>query len=109
MYQKGELDATVAMQLLGGVGSATNSDVEGDGDKNKENTKKRPLDAVTPANPPQPSDHGGSLDEVLEQAKRAKMESCFCIFKYILFDLELYHTLLDLLHLITKNKLTLCF
>lgn len=93
MYQKGELDAAVAMQLLGGMGSAPNA-AKGEGDdKGNENTKKRPLDAVS-TTPSEPNGStgggGGSLDEVLEQAKRAKMESCFSI--QIHFDFDLYDT-----------------
>ena len=65
MYQRGELDSTVAMQLLGNSGGVP-LDVP----------KKRPLengdhtDAATDSD----KDHGESLDELLRQAKKAKLD-----------------------------------
>ena len=73
MYQRGELDASVAMQLLGsGVGSM-NQDLGG-------NTRsgKRPHDQQGDASEHCEGEGPGddeSLDDLLNQAKRAKMET----------------------------------
>ena len=70
MFQKGELDAGVAMQLLGGAAG------------HLVGSKKRPLEAS--AGPSSGAcadsqeaegDDGASLDDLLETAKRAKQET----------------------------------
>ena len=61
MYQKGELDPALAMQLLG---SAVQSP------ENQDSGTKRPLDSQDGS----PEDGVASLDEVLQQAKEAKMD-----------------------------------
>lgn len=77
MWQKGLLDATVAMQLLGqGVGTAKTSlpkssdtaDTSVSGGEKNEN-QKRPIASVNPDVKPE------DLDECLQQAKRAKQET----------------------------------
>lgn len=86
MWKQGLIDATVAMQLLGsGQGiagdgpashpagvpsSAPPADPPADGST----SKKRPLDdTISSGSTEKPSDE--SLDDVLEQAKKAKLET----------------------------------
>ena len=77
MWHKGQLDANVAMQLLGQeIGKPQNvtpnskvGTVTG-GDKNENN--KRPISSVTPASSSMVSEE---VEECLELAKRAKMET----------------------------------
>ena len=67
MMQKGELDAAVAMQLLGGAGDLLGG------------SKKRPLEdgQASGSNSQEGAegDDGASLDDLLETAKRAKLET----------------------------------
>lgn len=72
MFQQGELDAAVAMQLLGGAGDLLRG------------SKKRPLEngpaSGSNGQDSQDStagDDGASLDDLLETAKRAKLETKF--------------------------------
>ena len=67
MFQQGELDANVAMQLLGGA-----CDLLG-------GSKKRPLEADASGSNGQDSQEtdAASLDDLLETAKRAKLETRF--------------------------------
>ena len=60
MYKNGELDASVAMQLLGGA--CESAEIGGEG-------TKRPVDSQDGDSPDVPS-----VDEILHQAKRAKMD-----------------------------------
>ena len=69
MMQKGELDPSVAMHLLGNGGLADSAMGVGG--------TKRPLSSADPKSPDDGSadgDVGESLDEILQQAKKAKME-----------------------------------
>ena len=85
MWQKGLLDATVAMQLLGqGVGAAETplpktSDIGASGGDRNDN-KKRPIESVNPDVSPE------DLDECLAQAKRAKMETLVELVVYCIHD-----------------------
>lgn len=85
MWQKGLLDATVAMQLLGqGVGAAETplpktSDIGASGGHRNDN-KKRPIESVNPDVSPE------DLDECLAQAKRAKMETLVELVVYCIHD-----------------------
>lgn len=74
MYQKGDLDPAVAMQLLGQAHTAkkSTSDTEGD-------SKKRPLEDHDATG----EGDGPSLDDILQQAKRAKNDSL--LFRVYLF------------------------
>lgn len=68
MYQRGEVDPVVAMQLLG----ATAGSAVGNGSA----SKKRSLDESKP--PADASVEGGGgedIDELLAQAKKAKMDT----------------------------------
>ena len=63
MYQKGELDSSVAMQLLGNTGGVP-LDV----------SKKRPLEVGDTKQDGESDPEGESLDELLQQAKKAKLD-----------------------------------
>ena len=64
MYQKGELDSSVAMQLLGSSGGVP-----------VDMPKKRSLeDGDTKTDDGQSEQEGESLDELLRQAKKAKLD-----------------------------------
>eukprot|EP00435_Cladocopium_sp_Y103_P065251 s55_g27.t1 len=72
MYQRGELDASVAMQLLGsGVGSLVS---EPKGPEPAGGKLKRSRDDGDKSEPDEEAE-GESLDELLTQAKKAKMET----------------------------------
>lgn len=79
MLQDGSIDKAVAQQLLGGdVGEGA------DGKKRSADQISRPGDdgaidtpKETPSAPGDGADHGESVDELLEQVKKAKMETKF--------------------------------
>ena len=80
MWRGGQLDGDMAMQLLGlqlttGSSSATSNLEAGapTGDTGND-SKKRPISQVTPSEPEE------SLEDVLEQAKKAKNEAWSCWF-----------------------------
>lgn len=80
MWRGGQLDGDMAMQLLGlqlttGSSSATSNLEAGapTGDTGND-SKKRPISQVTPSEPEE------SLEDVLEQAKKAKNETWLCWF-----------------------------
>lgn len=87
MYQRGELDASVAMQLLGsGVGAV----LPETGD-NKPGGVKRSRDGGDTSEPePNKPDEEESLDELLDQAKPAKMETLLHFLGAINIHVKIY-------------------
>ena len=73
MYQKGELDASIAMQLLGG--GLGNIGQLGKVEASDSNKRPRVNDETEAS--PNADDDAGELDDLLHQAKKTKMESWF--------------------------------
>ena len=78
MMQNGELDPLVAMQLLGN----THRDKSIGGAKRSAPDGESPKDGPDSANAEPQSDDGESLDELLRQAKKAKMDSWFILIDF---------------------------
>ena len=81
MHQRGELDASVAMQLLGsGVGSVIPQSGDHKSGDHKSGVKRPHGDDGDAKKPDDPDE---SLDELLDQAKRAKMETLLYFLGFI--------------------------
>lgn len=77
MWKEGVIDANVAMQLLGREVNAAASDAPAEslGSAAGTATKKRPRENSVDSNPPRDGNPEESLDDVLEQAKKAKQDT----------------------------------